>query len=51
MAKKNYTNAGARRACKAIAGKVRKLHADGYISAQKYISLISDMKRLEGQIK
>ena len=51
MPKSNYTRAGARRAVKAISSKIRKLHEDGYVSPQKYISLISDMKRLEGTIK
>ena len=51
MAKKNYTNAGARRAVKAICAKLLKLHQDGHISSKQYISLDDSMKRLYGRMK
>ena len=51
MAKKNYTKAGAKRACSAIMSKIHKLHMDGHISPQKYIKMINEVKQVMGSIK
>ena len=51
MAKKNYTQAGARRSVKAICSKLLKLHQDGYMSAKQYVSLDETMKRLYNRMK
>ena len=51
MPKKNYTKGKAANACIAIIVKLRKLHEDGYISAQKYVKLANEMQRLIKTIK
>jgi hypothetical protein len=51
MTRKNYTNAGARRAVKSIVGKLNRLHQDGKISAKQYISLSETMSRLHNRMK
>ena len=51
MAKKNYTQAGARRSVKAIMSKLLKLHQDGHMSAKQYVSLNDTMVRLHNRMK
>lgn len=51
MAKKNYTNAGSRRAVKSIMGKLLRLHQDGHISSKQYITLSDTMNRLHNKLK
>jgi len=51
MAKKNYTQAGARRALIGICGKLSRLQMDGYISAKQFISLDESMKRIYNRLK
>jgi hypothetical protein len=51
MAKKNYTNAGARRACKAIKAKLSRLQMDGYISAKQFVSLDESFSRIMNRLK
>lgn len=51
MAKKNYTQAGARRACKAINSKLARMHQDGYISAKQFVSLSDTFTRLHNKLK
>jgi len=49
--RKNYTNAGARRACKSIMGKLLRLHQDGHIGSKQYISLSETITRLHNRMK
>jgi len=51
MAKKNYTQAGARRACKAIKSKIAKMQSDGYISAKQFVSLSETFTRIHNKLK
>jgi hypothetical protein len=51
MAKKNYTKAGARRACKAIQSKLQKLMADGYISPSMFVKLAEPYDRIKNKLK
>lgn len=51
MAKKNYTQAGARRALKAVCAKLLKLHQDGYMSGKQYVSLDENFKRMYNRMK
>lgn len=49
--RKNYTNAGARRAIKSIQGKLLRLHQDGHVASKQYISLSETMTRLHTKLK
>ena len=51
MERKNYTQAGARRALKSINGKLNRLHQDGYLGAKQYISLSESMTRIHNRLK
>jgi len=51
MPKKNYTRAGARRACGDIARKVARMHQDGYISAKQFVSITDTFDRLQKRLK
>lgn len=51
MPKKNYTKGKAQNAVVAMQRKLRKLHEDGYVSAQKYVSMSQDFARMIKSIK
>ena len=51
MARKNYTQAGARRACKSIKGTLARMQMDGYISAKQFVSLEESFSRIMNRLK
>ena len=51
MAKKNYTKAGAQRACNAILGKLIKLQQDEYMSLDMFVKSTKMIQGIRDRIK
>ena len=51
MGKRNYTQSKAKNAVVSMQIKLRKLHEDGHVSAQKYVNMSREFTRLIKSIK
>jgi|TARA_B100002052_G_scaffold251518_1_gene239639 hypothetical protein len=51
MPKKNYTQAGAKRAVLAMRSKLHKLFSDGYMSVKVFVNIDESLNRLTKGMK